>query len=88
MSDDEENDGGFEHAEKIGNEIVSAFSADKVAVKLLNGGKIEGSIVGFSIKKRPAKGKKPASCHASVSIQTAPGVLEIDCHTVASVDAG
>jgi len=64
---------------------VSAFSANKVVVKLLNGGKIEGSIVGFNLKKIAAKGKKPAGCRANVSIQTDPGVLEIDCLTVASV---
>jgi hypothetical protein len=86
MSDDDE-EGGFEQIEKIGNEVVGALSADKVVVKLLNGGKIEGTIAGFSVKKRPAKGKKPASCHASVSIQTDPGVLEIDCATIESVES-
>ena len=84
MSDDDE-EAGFEHIEKIGEEVVAALGADKVVVKLLNGSKIEGSISGFSVKKRPAKGKKPASCHASLSIQTEPGVLEIDCATIESV---
>jgi len=75
-----------ERITKIGNEIGRALDAGAVTVRLLSGGEIEGGMVGFNIRKKAAKGEDtPASWVGSVRIQTAPGVLEIDCLTIDSI---
>jgi hypothetical protein len=91
MSDDTEDTDDLEHIEKIGGEVVGAFGADTVVVTLSNGGKITGSIVGFTMRKKTGKKgakAKPPSYTGNVSVQTDPGVLDIDCLTIASVSAG
>jgi len=75
---------------KIGNEIGEALGAEEVTVKLLNGDEIAGSLVGYSIRKKPGKGGKepqPASWAGNIKIQTGPGVLEVDCLTIESITA-
>jgi hypothetical protein len=68
----------------IGIEVANALGASTVNVKLLNGGKIAGSIAGFSIRKRGGK-KGEASWSGNVRVLTDPGVLEIDCLTIESI---
>jgi len=88
MSDDDEDGDDFEQIAKIGNEVMDVLTADGILVSLRGGDKITGSLVGFSIKRKPAKkeGKEP-SCSGSISVQTKQGVLQIDCDTVESVAA-
>jgi hypothetical protein len=67
---------------------MDVLSAEGVVVKLRDGDKITGSLVGFSVKKKPAKKEgKESTCFASISVQTKQGVLQIDCETVDSVEA-
>jgi hypothetical protein len=87
MAGDEDDD-DFEQIADIGNEVMDVLSAENVVVKLRDGDKITGSLVGFSIKKKPAKKEgKESTCSASISVQTKQGVLQIDCETVDSVEA-
>ena len=84
MSEDTDDADDVRLIAKIGNEVAKALGASSVNVKLLNGGKIAGSIAGFSIRKRGGK-KGEASWSGNVRIQTDPGVLEIDCLTIESI---
>lgn len=85
MSNDEDDD-DLEQIADIGNDVMDVLSAESIAVKLRDGDKITGSLVGFSIKKKPSRKEgKEATWSAMISIQTKQGVLQIDCETVDSV---
>jgi hypothetical protein len=84
----DEGDEVFEQIADIGNEVMDVLNEEGIVVKLRDGDKITGSLVGFSVKKKPGKKEgKEATCSASISVQTKQGVLQIDCETVDSVEA-
>lgn len=71
---------------KILREVADALSANAIKVKLLSGKEIVGPIGGITVLRK--EGKKGVRWSGTVRVQTEPGVLAIECDTIAAVTAG